>query len=247
MARFSQRAQIGLALLIASVILSLLHILVFEEPRTLFFYLALDIVFVPIQVLLVTIIIDRLLSEREKRTMMKKLNMVIGAFFSEVGYDLIQRMGKTCRDFDELAERLAVDGRWDKEKYRSALAFAESYQCRFDSQPVNLTDLRGFLVSRRQFILALLQNPNLLEHESFTDLLWAVCHLTEELSARPDVESLPRSDLKHIEGDILRAFNLLAREWLAYMQHLKENYPYMYSLAVRMNPFNPQASPLVLS
>jgi len=31
-------------------------------------------------------------------------------------------------------------------------------------------------------LLGLLGNPNLLEHDSFTDLLWAVFHLMEELS-----------------------------------------------------------------
>jgi len=35
------------------------------------------------------------------------------------------------------------------------------------------------------------------------------------------------------------------REWLAYVQHLKKNYPYMYSLSVRLNPFNPEASPVI--
>jgi len=48
-----------------------------------------DVAFVPIEVLLVTLIIHRLLSEREKRTRLEKLNMVIGAFFSEMGTDVI--------------------------------------------------------------------------------------------------------------------------------------------------------------
>ena len=77
------------------------------------------------------------------------------------------------------------------------------------------------------------------------DLLWAVCHLSEELEARDDLSTLPSSDLKHIESDIQRAFGMLVREWLAYMRHLQIHYPYMYSLFVRINPFNPDASPLV--
>jgi len=42
-----------------------------------------------------------------------------------------------------------------------------------------------------------------------------------------------------------RAHVLLIVEWLAYMKHLKINYPYLFSLAVRMNPFDPNASPIV--
>ncbi len=44
-----------------------------------------DIAFVPIEVLMVTLIIHRLLTEREKRAMLKKMNMVIGAFFQRSG------------------------------------------------------------------------------------------------------------------------------------------------------------------
>jgi hypothetical protein len=40
---------------------------------------------------------------------------------------------------------------------------------------------------------------------------------------------------------------MLAREWLAYMEHLKDNYPYIYSLAIRMNPFKAEPSALVYS
>jgi hypothetical protein len=40
------------------------------------------------------------------------------------------------------------------------------------------------LLSKRDFLVALMENPNLLEHESFTDLLWAVFHLVEELAVR---------------------------------------------------------------
>jgi hypothetical protein len=30
--------------------------------------------------------------------------------------------------------------------------------------------------------------------------------------------------------------------WLEYMKHLSRHYPYLYSLAIRTNPFNPNAS-----
>jgi len=39
-----------------------------------------------------------------------------------------------------------------------------------------------------------------------------------------------------------RAYHLLILEWLDYMKHLKTNYPYLFSLAVRTNPFDTNAS-----
>jgi hypothetical protein len=98
-------------------------------------------------------------------------------------------------------------------------------------------------VGKREFMLALLENPNLLEHESFTELLWAVFHLTEELDNRENVKQLSDADLEHISNDIKRAYIALISEWLKYMKHLKNEYPYLFSLAVRMNPFDPNAKP----
>jgi hypothetical protein len=245
MIRWSWKVYIALVLIGLSLVLAVLHFLWFHDAWTLSFYLALDILFVPVQVLLVTLIIERFLNEREKQTLMKKLNMVIGAFFSEVGSALIRQLTGSCTEAPDLAEQLDVQGRWKTKDYRAARRFAESYECRVVLSLELMTSLRGFLLEKRQFMLALLQNPNLLEHDRFTDLLWAVCHLTEELEARTDLADLPAGDLRHLSGDVQRVYSLLTREWLRYMEHLQESYPYIYSLAVRLNPFKPDAKAVI--
>ena len=245
MVRPSWKMAIGLVLVGFSVLLGLAHIALFGDPRTLAFSLGVGIVFVPVQVLLVTLIIERLLNEREKQALIKKLNMVIGAFMSEVGAGLLRRVDAFCGEAPDLARHLAVTVDWGKGDYRKALRFAADYQAQLSADARQLGELRDYLLGRRPFILSLLQNPNLLEHDSFTDLLWAVCHLTEELEARQDFAKLPESDLQHLYGDIRRANGTLIREWLGYMQHLQHDYPYMFSLATRINPFTPAASAVV--
>ena len=86
-----------------------------------------------------------------------------------------------------------------------------------------------------------MENPNLLEHETFTELLRAVFHLMEELEHRKDLSQLPETDYQHLSGDASRAYDLLIHEWLQYMDHLMSNYPYLFSLALRLNPFDPQS------
>jgi hypothetical protein len=97
------------------------------------------------------------------------------------------------------------------------------------------------LSSKRSFSLRLLENPLLLENESFTNLLRSVFHLTEELEHRRDLADLPDSDYRHLAGDIERAYFLLVMEWMAYMRYLNSNYPYLFSLAMRTNPFDENA------
>jgi hypothetical protein len=246
MVRFSWKVKVAFILIFSSAVLSLLHVFLFADLHSLLFYLALDVVFVPIQVLLVTVLIERLMNERERQTLMRKLNMVIGAFFGEVGNTLIKIMGAGRADSSALEQGLAVALDWGKSHYREAGEFIREYRWKLDAHSLKLDALKEFLLKNRNFVLGLLQNPNLLEHDAFTDLLLAVCHLTEELEARQSFEGLPPSDLKHLENDIQRAFRLLIREWLAYMRHLAIHYPYMHSLSVRTNPFNPSASPVVL-
>jgi hypothetical protein len=41
-----------------------------------------------------------------------------------------------------------------------------------------------------------------------------------------------------------RAYVLLIGEWLAYVKHLQADYPYIFSLLVRTNPFDANASPI---
>jgi hypothetical protein len=94
-------------------------------------------------------------------------------------------------------------------------------------------------------MLRLLENPTLMEHELFTDLLLAVFHLTQELTHRKKVTDLPATDQAHLAGDVKRIYGLLVYEWLDYLHYLKLNYPYLFSLAIRTNPFDEKASPIV--
>jgi hypothetical protein len=100
-------------------------------------------------------------------------------------------------------------------------------------------------MEKKDLLIRILENPTLLEHESFTELLRAVFHLSDELEFREDISQLPDTDYQHLANDIKRAYILLVHEWVDYVKYLKGNYPYLFSLTMRMNPFDLEASPLV--
>jgi hypothetical protein len=233
---------LAISLMAIAIVLYYLQITIFHAERDTFFYLFQDLAFVPIQVLLVTIIVDRLLRIRERAALLKKLNMVIGAFFSEVGTKLLKVFVEFDTDAGSLGGKLLVTASWTDQQFDDAIGRLRSHQVHMDCTRGDLAKLKEILLARRGFLLRLLENQNLLEHETFTDLLWAVFHLAEELDFRKDVGSLAHTDCEHIAGDIKRAYVILTVEWLAYMKHLKKEYPYLFSLAVRTNPFDPKAS-----
>ena len=102
----------------------------------------------------------------------------------------------------------------------------------------SLADLKALLLSKRELLLRIIENPTLLENESFSNLLWALFHLTDELAFRDDLDSLPKPDAKHMETDMERAYGLLILEWMKFMRHLKDKYPYLFHFEVRNNPFS---------
>lgn len=60
-----------------------------------------------------------------------------------------------------------------------------------------------------------------------------------------DLRKLPDTNFKRLAKNIEKAYNRLVYQWLDYMKHLKENYPYLFSLTMRTNPFDRNASPIV--
>ena len=245
MKRFGWQVILGVALISLSAIFYYIHYTIFRDAHHIFIYLLGDIAFVPIEVLLVTLIIHRLLHKREKRILMQKLNMVIGAFFSEVGTGLIGCLSSFDKTSLKNSKNLLVDSDWSRKDFSAAIKFVNKHVPKVDIRKGNLKDLRDLLEEKKAFMLRLLENQNLLEHDSFTDLLWAVFHLSEELTARFDLSALPDKDGEHLSGDIKRAYTHLISEWLKYMQHLKVDYPYLFSLAVRVNPFKTDPSPVI--
>jgi hypothetical protein len=232
---------VALSLVAASATIYLIHYAIFRDAHHIFIYLVGDLAFLPIEVLVVTIIVDRLLSERDRRMALEKLNMVIGAFYSEVGTELLRRLCATDSDSAAKQEVLKVDAGWTDREYRAMEHRFTAEDFKTESRQADLNGLRDLLVRHRDFMVRLLENPLLLEHATFTDLLWAVFHLTEELESRDSLEGLPAADMDHLSGDMGRAYGRVASEWLDYMNHLRANYPYLFSLAMRLNPFDPEA------
>jgi len=188
---------------------------------------------------------ELMLNRREQQARLEKLNMVIGAFFSEVGTQLLRLFSAASPEAEAVRDNLLVTNEWDHAAFARVRRHLKGLEHDIDLQRLDLDELRDLLVAKRSFLVRLLENPALLEHGPFTDLLWAVFHLTEELDCRDDRTSLPASARHHLAGDIKRAYERLALQWLDYVRHLKDRYPYLFSLAVRTNPFDPNASPIV--
>ncbi len=237
--------KLAIFLVILSAAVYGFHYVIFRDVHHIFIYMIGDIGFVFLEVLLITLIIHNLMERREKQSILEKLNMVIGAFFSEVGTNLLAFFSDMDPQEDRISRELIISKEWTDEAFERAKGSIKGKELEIELRRGEPEKLQKFMRNKRAFLLRLLENPNVLEHESFTQLLWAVFHLAEELAARDDIQSLPDSDIDHLNGDIERVYGRLIEEWLDYMGHLKDNYPYLFSLALRTNPFDPDAHPVI--
>jgi hypothetical protein len=183
--------------------------------------------------------------KRDTVNRMRKVNMVLGVFFSEVGDYLLGVFSRRQKAVQTIQEPLRITPGWTREQFSEARKKIAALDLKVDAGDVDLTELNKFLKSKRDFMVGLLENPVLVEHEGFSEALLAVFHLQDELNCRKDFTNLPNADRQHLTGDMNRAYGQLVEQWLIYLEHLKDQYPYIFSLAVRKNPFDPNADPVV--
>ena len=239
--KFNWKIIAAIVMIVLSFVFYLIHFLIFRDAHHIFIYLLGDIAFVFIEVLLVTIIIHHLLNEWEKRSHLNKLNMVIETFFSEFGKHLLVYVSNFDKNIENIHDFIVIKDGCGEINFKAAFRALGNYKAAIDIEQIDLHKLSKFLTSKRSFMINLLQNPNLLEHETFTETLMAIFHITEELVAR-DLHDLSKDEIEHTKVDIERAYNHLIYQWLSYMKYTKENYPYFFLFAMRTNPFDEKAS-----
>lgn len=189
---------------------------------------------------------DGLLDKKEKRSRESKLHILINSFFSRFGAELLARLSR----FD--ANRASLQAQFQSDRFCATTSLSDVFikrlkEPRFemDAGKGDLQGLKAFLTDHDDYLMRLLENPHLMEHGRFTDALMAVSHLEDELNYRTDLSALPASDIRHLTGDLERACRRLFSQWLDYLGRLQRDYPYLYSLALRTNPFAENVSVIV--
>jgi hypothetical protein len=171
--------------------------------------------------------------------------MLVGVFFTEVGNELLRLFVQYDPDIDKIRKNFLFNENWSESDYAHLRRQLRHHEYVIDSNLMDLEKLRSFLGEKGDLLVRQIENPDLIEKESYTDLLWAVVHLRDELLSRNSFADLPESDLAHLANDTTRAYSGLVEQWTHYLQHLKRSYPYLFSLVLRTNPFSESPSVIV--
>jgi hypothetical protein len=227
----------GIGLIIFSFIMYFIQAMIFNDARLLFQELLAQLAYLPLYVFLNTIVIEQLLKRKEKADMVRKINTVIGVFFSEIGKELIGEFTKFDLNFNNIKGEFTNDLEWTQERIIKLRGSLKKYKSKIDSRNGDLLKIKMIVDGKRQLLINFLNNPNLLEHQVFTELLFAIFHISEEITQRGEFKNLNKEDYDHLSNDIKRIYILIIFQWISYMEHLSKEYPYLYSMALKTNPF----------
>ncbi len=237
----SFEAKLAIVLILSSIVIYTIFYLLFHDITFLEEYLLIHLGFLPISVLLVTLLLNGLLQRREKMERLEKLNIVVGTFFAELGKDLLRYLSKYDENVEKIAHELMNIENFTDDDFQRVKEKLVKRKYSINIERINLYELRKFLLENKEFAINLLDNPAIIEHEAFTDLLWNVLHLTDELKRVINFEHLEAEDYRDIKNDIETLYRLLVYEWVNYVHYLKDRHPHMFVYEAKTNPLVPHA------
>ena len=244
--RLSWKAKFSTLMVILIIIIYGSNYLVLGDAEHIISYIWTHLGFIPVDILIVAFLLDEIIERKEKEAMLEKLDMLMSTFFSELGNDLIGQLSAVNK-YDADTQTLKSIKNWEEKDFDAKLDELKNASIDFqaDIAPEEreefLENLRTLLVGKREFIINLINNPNLLEKEEFTGLINAILHLDEELEHRTDLALVNDADFGHLNGDMQRVYNKLVYEWVYYLRYLYKHHPYMIALIIRTNPFDEDA------
>lgn len=123
-----------------SLVLYVVHYTLFKDARHIFLWSLTSLAFLPISVLFVTLIIIRLLMGRAQKARMQKMNMVIGAFFSEVGNELLALLAAWDEDVEALRPLLRIRTEWQEEDFGVAVRRLARHSYTVGTERIDLSE-----------------------------------------------------------------------------------------------------------
>ncbi|CEN92556.1 hypothetical protein [Paraclostridium sordellii] len=219
---------ISFILIALSAVMFLIHYLVFGQALNTAYYSLMNLCFIPINSLVVTIILEKLIDYRAKKDRIEKINMLVGIFFTEVGGKLMHLIIDSDKDAKNYITNFE-----DLNNIKKCL---NEYDYKVDMNNIDLCSIKNILLENNNLFVTLISNENVFQHQIFTDLLMSVVHLRDEIIFMEKDDNL-ELNINHLENDVVRVYKNISIQWISYLEYLNKSYPFLYNNAIRVNPF----------
>ena len=146
--------KLSLCLIAATIIIYTLKFLIIGDDGTsntaTYIFNALG--FLPLNVLLVTLILNSLLSMRAKKEQQEKMKMIVGLFFSEFGSKLLRIFVRCDTASNNLKSVMNVQKSWTRKEYANAREVIENHCSRLQPETDDFEEIRELLRVNHEFL-----------------------------------------------------------------------------------------------
>ncbi|MGL5615015.1 MAG: hypothetical protein ACRDD2_02125 [Sarcina sp.] len=235
--KYKENILIGVVLISISLILFYLQCFIFDDLQHTLSLLFTNIAFIPMNIFFTAFVIENLIEKRNTHHKMEKLLMIKGVFFSEFGSELLEKFAKHDESVKKISDEAHINKNWSSQEFKQLNKTLDNHNFEVNIENLDLEKLSILINKKNNFLLSIITNPTLMEHESFSDMTIALFHLKEELQDIYINTDSICCDKEHIKQDIKVLYRLMAKSWASYMKHLKEEYPTLFVKAMTHNPF----------
>ena len=173
MKNLKQYLFVSFILVFLSLTMFLIHYLIFGQLENTLYYSLMSLCFIPINILSVTLVFEKLVERRARLERVSKLNMLVGLFFSDIGFTLL----KLIVAGDDNIQSLGLD--FNDLKSCGNKLKSHDHQVVFEK--INYPELKELVIEGKDILSSLISNESILEHETFANLLMSLMHLRDEI------------------------------------------------------------------
>lgn len=119
--KINWKIKLGILLLIASFLFYIFAYFTFHDLEHILFYIVIDLAFIPIDILIVALVIENIISKKEKEVILEKLDMILGVFFSEIGTKFLAKFSLLHQNEEKIQQELSNIGNWNDKDYKNFL------------------------------------------------------------------------------------------------------------------------------
>lgn len=202
-----------------------LQVLLFHDLRNTEFYIMQDLAFIPISIAITTVVVGNIVARRSREEAAEKAGMLRTMFFSDIGRILMKKINAISEPSIPVYSGKGMSVQKQQEIIRSTAVTVHTDRDTYEF-------IRAFLNEKKQDLITLSGNNNLMDQDDFTQLLGGLFHLLDEFSLRGSYEELSESDISHMNDDFARVLILLGTNLAASAEFQKKHFPDFYQKAI---------------
>lgn len=223
-----EKGLIALGLIVMSLAVAAVHYAFFGDLKYIKSYFLLHLAFLPLHALVLVMAVEALLAMRERADRKRKLSILLGVFFRQIGIELYSIMASMIDNRDEFDDLITVEPGWKRRQFAHARAALTKTKFWIKADKDQLKSLVKTLLDKEDDIVQMTRNPHLLEFPSLHQALMRLFHLIEELHFHRTWDNMSDQAYDHLANDVSKALQSMAVLWMDYLAYLKADHPILF-------------------